>query len=190
MAKAHATGKPPANPGNLTQWLRTAGPREVFDMARKMEAGAIRDYTRLARAASSAVTRAKFRYMIEEERRHKRFLDLLCRGLPKGRPLPRTGLSEVAVTPDETDIVRAVEQSIENEKRAAAFYAGAAKRCKGAPARKVLRGLASMEKEHARLLRDELRALRGDWGWSSLEGAVPDEEDFWETRPPPAHGKP
>jgi rubrerythrin len=185
MAKAKAAKKPvkknAPKPVNLTQWLRTASANEVMRMARMMEAGAIKEYTRLAKIAPNPVTRAKFRYMVEEERQHKRFLDQLAQGLPKGRPLPRTGLSEVVDIPDGEDIAKAIKQSIKNEERAKAFYTSAAKRCKNANARNVLRTLAMMEKSHASFLREELRSLTGNWGWSSLEGAVFEEEHFWTT---------
>ncbi len=163
----------------LTKWIVEASPSDIVRLARMMEAGAIRTYTELAERAERKAAQAKFRYLAEEEREHKRFLDRVAAELPSPPSVPDAQLSEVAREPDANNVVRCIEVCVQNEERARDFYDAASKKCSDDRAGRMLRTLADMEAKHASLLRDELQALHGDFGWRGLEGAVPQEEDFW-----------
>lgn len=163
----------------LAQWVAEATPSDVVRLARMMEAGAIRTYTELAEKAERKATQAKFRYLAEEEREHKQFLDRLAANLPSPSSVPDAQLSEVAEEPEGNNLVRSIEVSVQNEEQARAFYEAASRRCRDERAGRMFRTLAEMEARHAALLRDELQALHGDFGWRGLAGTVPEEEDFW-----------
>jgi rubrerythrin len=164
----------------LDRWLETAGPYETLTLALRMEQGAARGYLAMARAAAGRVARAKFQYLVAEEREHARRLAEARRALP--RPAQPVGVPEVAEAaglPENESLSAALRLAVENERQAERLYRQCAARCRGKIARQLFRSLADQETRHAQWLGEELRLLDGAPAWGSIEGQAPVEQDFW-----------
>lgn len=165
----------------LTAWVAKASVYDALTLAVQMERGAVRAYTALAKSAPDRVTRAKFRYLAEEEREHLRMASVTRRAFPKpceSTP-PPASLSEADGVAEQKNAAAAVRHAIRGEQKAQDFYRACAARCRKPTARKMFERFAAQEARHAMILKEELALLAGGPGGSSLEGGVPIEEDFW-----------
>ena len=163
------------------KWVANASPHEVLSLAIRMEQGAVRTYRSMAKQASSAPSRAKFRYLAAEEREHARILAEARKrtSRPSGPRLAPPPMSEVESDVEDLTPTEAVRLAIRSEHDAEAFYRLCAKRCRSAKSRRMFETLAKQESGHAKALESELKALQGPLPWSSLEGFVPEEKDYW-----------
>ena len=171
-----------ARQGRIAPWVSAASPFEVVSLAIQMERGAVRQYARMGMSARSALLRAKFRYLAEEEREHARLLAGLRRNLrrpEKTLPIPRDFMAEATGTLAGDRISDALKLAIRNEVSAEAFYRNCAQRARKAGVRKLFNDLADREVRHKEFLQDELSQQTGMFPWRGLEGALPSEEDFW-----------
>jgi len=162
-------------------WFDAAGPYEVLSLGIRMERGAAKTYRAMAKNAPSAALRAKFRYLAEEEREHGRLLAearVRTRPSSKARPLP-VSASEAETVVEGRTPAEAVRLALRSEHEAEIFYRECASRCRRAKGRKLFETLAAQESGHAAALEREFKALRGPLPWSSLEGFVPEEKDYW-----------
>jgi len=162
-------------------WAQKATPFEILSLAIRMEQGAAAGYRRLARSARTPPAQAKFRYLAEEEREHARLLAAARARLVRptvGMALPLTA-AEVSGAPEGESPVAAVRLALQAEKEANAFYLACARRCGKGAAGEMFRLLAAQERGHAAELSRELKQLAGPLPWSSLEGTVPEEKDYW-----------
>ena len=166
--------------GGIWGRVAEAGPYEVLSFALRMEQGALRRYMRMAGQAKSLPTRAKLRYLAEEEREHARLLGKAMEGLTRPRKVRRAPISraEVSGFPDEDTPEASLRLALQAEKDSESFYRRCAARCRAGAARKLFEMLVEQESRHARLLQDELVQL-GGFAWRSLEGRPPAEDDFW-----------
>ena len=161
--------------------LTEATPYDSLSMALAMERGAVRTYTGLAKVTESRLACAKFRYLAEEEREHARILGRLRKNLKRPRnpqELPRA-FSEAPLPMDGDSMAAVLRGAIRAEQEAREFYKSCADRCHRATARGVFKFLAEQEAGHEQELKAELRLLSGPLPWSSLEGAIPEEADYW-----------
>ena len=165
----------------LSAWVNKAGPYDIVSLAIRMEQGAVRTYAALASQAGHRLTQAKFRYLAEEEREHAYILGRARKTLKRpARPSKRPfSLAEASGRPDEDRPASAVRLALRAERDAENFYRACAKRCRQGAARGMFKWLADQEAGHAAVLEAELKALSGPLPWSSMEGTVPEEEDFW-----------
>ena len=165
----------------VLRWVDSAGPYEVLSLALQMEQGAVRCYTAMATAARRRLTKAKFRYLAEEEREHARLVAQSRKNLErpaKTRKIPPS-LSEVRGTADGSNPEAAVRLAIRAEQESEALYKRCAERCSGEAIRQLFTRMAEQESRHATALKDELGELRGEFSWRSIEGTPPAEEHFW-----------
>ena len=161
--------------------LAEANPYEVLTMAIAMERGAVRTYAALAKTTQHRLARAKFRYLAAEEREHARILGRMRKNLkrPKrAQKFPDT-FSEAGPLTDSGNTAAVLREAIRAEQKAEAFYEECAARCRRAAARGIFKFLAAQEAGHEKELKDELKALSGPLPWSSLEGDIPEEGDYW-----------
>ena len=166
---------------NCDSWFARANACDVLTLAVRMEQGAARTYASLARKAEHPATRAKFRYLAAEEREHGRVLGKARRNLtrpPHAHNL-LASVAEAGGVADGDSPQAVLRQAIRSEKEAEALYRACAARCKRAAPKRMFERLAGQEAGHAVALEAELRTLSGAFAWSSIEGAVPEEEDFW-----------
>lgn len=166
---------------DLDKWIAAASAYEILSLAIRMEQGAARTYAGMARLALAAVAKAKFRYLAEEEREHARILGKARAATPRPsrvQKLPVT-VAEVSGVPKGKSSADAVRLAIQAEREAELFYTACAARCRRAKARRMFAFLANQEAGHAAALDIELKALRGPQPWSSMEGFIPEENDYW-----------
>ncbi len=166
---------------NCDRWFAEARPYEILTLAIRMEQGAARNYAAMARAMKNRTAQAKFRYLAEEEREHARILGAARNNLARPEPARKlpVALAEVTGTPDGDRPAQAVELALRAEREAEKFYRDCARRCARSAGRTIFIHLAEQEAGHARILNAELKALAGPLPWSSIEGSMPEEEDFW-----------
>ena len=140
------------------KWLAKASPYDVLSLGIRMEQGAVRTYRAMAKQASSPPSRAKFRYLAAEEREHARILAQARKrtSRPSGPRDPLPAASEVERDVECLTPTEAVRLAI-----------------------RMFETLAKQESGHAKALESELKALQGPLPWSSLEGFVPEEKDYW-----------
>ena len=162
------------------KWVAGATPGEVLAVARARERGASRQYAAMARCAQDRVLRAKLRYLAAEEADHAKRVADMAKGLARpGRGFrPPDGVSEVPPDAAEEDLIATLRWALQAERASRALYLAAAD-WSAASARQVFQQLAQSEGRHEEMLRLELAALEGRPVWSSLEGRVWAEEDFW-----------
>jgi len=133
--------------------------------------------------AAHPITKAKFNALAEEERYHYHYLATLLRSMgetPWRRSKVR--LSEASSDiPANAGVPEAVEYARDAERRAGQFYRAAAGKCSNPQARQMFEKLAEDEDRHEAELEQQLRVLRGQAYWSSLEGLPWVEADFWTT---------
>lgn len=165
---------------SLSAWVAKASPYDVLSLAIAMEQAACRQYMHMARESTNRLARAKFRYLAEEERDHVRALAEALRAIPapkKRLALPAAALPAVKAGADSAEA--AVRVALAEERQAEKFYDACADRCRNATTRKVFELIADQEAHHAEVLAAELRLMDSSFAFGSIEGAPPDEGDFW-----------
>lgn len=166
----------------VTEWLSTAQPREIISLAIQMERGSVRQYAHLAKTSQTALLRAKFRYLAEEEREHARLLAEWRHNLGEqgaARNVPREFMAEGSGEMNGDRIADALRLAIINETTAETFYRTCAGRARGGVS-EIFNQLADREARHKDILQDELMQQTGTFPWRGLTGALPNEEDFWK----------
>ena len=158
-------------------------PAEALVIAIALEAGAVRQYSQLAREAEQPLAKAKFRALASEERYHQQYLRALLRelgGKPKGVAVPR--ISEVSASVSAcASHVEAVENARDAERHAGVFYRAASEKCRNPKTRESFEKLAQDEARHEADLDHQLRIIRGEAYWGSLEGHPRIEDHFWSS---------
>ncbi len=136
---------------------------ELLLAAIKSEEESRNIYTKIAEAVSNALLKDRFKFLAEEEEKHRQFIEGIYKGkfpgkelkLPETTPVP---LPEIKFSSEEVPLSDILSQAMEAELAAHEFYKSLAERFsseKDRETRKTLLFFSSMEMGHYHLLKLE-----------------------------------
>jgi len=144
---------------------------EVIGMAIRSEEDSAKFYGHISKMSENEIVRAKYEALAKEEVNHRVLLLGLFQKLSDGMDNPPRvpGEPETAEKGGQIDGSETLDDllnlAIEREHKAAAFYQKAADETRDVNSQRILQYLASMERGHEELLRNELAAFELDNDW-------------------------
>lgn len=143
---------------------------EVIGIAIRSEEDAAEFYGHLAGLVRNDLVREKYRQLAKEEEGHRQVLLNLYKKMTGEKSPPKiSGNIETAesgdIPEDLNDIDKLLQQAIEREQQASAFYRKASHTATDITGKRTLEYLADVEHGHKVMLAAELEAYRRDKDW-------------------------
>jgi rubrerythrin len=146
---------------------------EVLGVAIRSEVDSQTLYRKLAQRVKNDLVKQKFKTLVKDEKGHEVLLSRMYQRLTgeKNVPMPGQWAGKFRYDPEMSD-AEAVRLAIRMERAASKLYAGAAKKTKDLNGRFMLEYLAGFERNHERLLEQELTALTKYPAWFENENGA------------------
>ncbi len=155
------------------------GPLEILEMGIYNEVSAHDFYLSVAEKIDNVSGKEKFRFLANDEKRHREMLEGWYRKESGGKDFPfdpsKVKRIEVEVK-DHTSAFAAIDLALEAERQAYLFYQEAGKRTNDEKGKELFQKLAEEEDGHYQKLSAERNALTGGFYWFSLDQAAPLED--------------
>ena len=148
------------------------GVLEILATAIYNEQSACELYSGLAETIANQQGQATFRGLAEDEKRHRRLLEIRYRDESKGKifPFDSQRVKKINLSVDnQAKAIDAVELALAAEKNASELYHTAARRTQDAEGKRMFESLAADEDQHHEILLAERQALLGHPYWFSAD---------------------
>jgi rubrerythrin len=138
-------------------------PSEVFGVALKSEIEATKDYSRLYEMVKNEILRTKLKFLISEEKKHRRILERL---FSQRFPEEQLKIAEKSILPSieiskgkKLSVLDLFKLALRAEKTSEEFYKEAGERAEDKESKRVLGYLVRVERSHYFIIKSEIDML-------------------------------